>query len=32
LLKAVIVFERGAAACGELALAARLLRDSARLN
>jgi hypothetical protein len=32
LLKAVIVFERGASSCGELALAARLLRNSARLN
>lgn len=32
LLKAVIVFERCTESCGELALAARLLRGSVRLN
>ena len=32
LLKAVIILESCAASCGELALAARILRQSARLN
>ena len=32
LMKAVIVFERRAAGCGELALAARLLQSGARLH
>jgi hypothetical protein len=32
LLKAIVVLERQSASCGEMALAARLLRQSARLN